>query len=170
VQRIGDDQAQVGYSVAERSGGRVTPGASVPYTRKRGVHVFWLILRTKVAWFPSLGLKIGSYDLVIWVSKSLRQFLGLGLKTKLAMVCWLRHKTDGRRTAWDTRRDLAVCLTAKQVGIGFPSLPQNRQRSDDRWCTWHHHRGHMKMKSKMDGSMQRAASDCSTPTLPFSQY
>jgi hypothetical protein len=25
VQRIGDDQAQVGYSVAERSGGPVTP-------------------------------------------------------------------------------------------------------------------------------------------------
>jgi hypothetical protein len=27
VQRIGDDQAQVGYSVAGRSGGRVTPCA-----------------------------------------------------------------------------------------------------------------------------------------------
>jgi hypothetical protein len=32
--------------------------------------------------FPGLGLKIGSFALVIWVSKSLRRFLGLCLKTK----------------------------------------------------------------------------------------
>jgi hypothetical protein len=32
--------------------------------------------------FPGLGLKTGSFDLVIWASKSLRQFLSLGLKTK----------------------------------------------------------------------------------------
>jgi hypothetical protein len=32
--------------------------------------------------FPGLGLKTGSSDFVIWVSKSLRRFLGLGLKTK----------------------------------------------------------------------------------------
>jgi hypothetical protein len=32
--------------------------------------------------FPSLGLKTGSSSLVIWASKSLRRFLGLGLKTK----------------------------------------------------------------------------------------
>jgi hypothetical protein len=38
--------------------------------------------------FPSLGLKTDSYDLVIWTSKSLRRFLGLGLKTKWAMVYW----------------------------------------------------------------------------------
>jgi hypothetical protein len=31
--------------------------------------------------FPSLGLKIGSYDLVIWPTKSPWQFLGLDLKT-----------------------------------------------------------------------------------------
>jgi hypothetical protein len=34
--------------------------------------------------FPSLGLKTGSYGLVIWASKSPRRFLGLGLKTKRA--------------------------------------------------------------------------------------
>jgi hypothetical protein len=45
--------------------------------------------------FPDLGLKIGSYDLVIWTSKSPRRFLGLGLKTKQATVYWLRHKIDG---------------------------------------------------------------------------
>jgi hypothetical protein len=36
--------------------------------------------------FPDLGLKIGSSGLVIWVSKSSRQFLGLGFKTKQASI------------------------------------------------------------------------------------
>jgi hypothetical protein len=31
--------------------------------------------------FSGLGLKTGSYSLMIWVSKSLRRFLSLGLKT-----------------------------------------------------------------------------------------
>jgi hypothetical protein len=53
--------------------------------------------------FPGLGLKTGSSGLVIWASKSLRRFLGLGLKTKWASVCRLRHKTDGGRSARDTR-------------------------------------------------------------------
>jgi hypothetical protein len=33
--------------------------------------------------FPGLGLKIGSSGLVIWSSKSLRRFLGLGLKNQV---------------------------------------------------------------------------------------
>jgi hypothetical protein len=49
--------------------------------------------------FPGLSLKTDSCGLVIWSSKSPRQFLGLGLKTKQTSVCWLRHKTDGGRTA-----------------------------------------------------------------------
>jgi hypothetical protein len=49
--------------------------------------------------FLNLGLKISSYGLVIWASKSLRWFLGLCLKTKHATVCWLGHKIDGRTTA-----------------------------------------------------------------------
>jgi hypothetical protein len=72
--------------------------------------------------FPGLGLKTSSSGFVIWASKSLRRFLGLGLKTKQASVCWLRHKTDGGRSAWDTRRDLAPCLAWKQVWLGFLSL------------------------------------------------
>jgi hypothetical protein len=44
--------------------------------------------------FPGLGLKTDSSGLVIWASKSLRQFLGLGLKTKQASVYRLRHKID----------------------------------------------------------------------------
>jgi hypothetical protein len=60
--------------------------------------------------FPGLSLKTGSSGLVIWASKSPRWFLGLGIKTKQASVCGLRHKTDGGRSARDTRRDLAACL------------------------------------------------------------
>jgi hypothetical protein len=60
--------------------------------------------------FPGLGLKTGNTDLVIWSSKSPRRFLGLGLKTKQASVYRLHHKTDGERSARDTRRDLAACL------------------------------------------------------------
>jgi hypothetical protein len=63
--------------------------------------------------FPSLGLKTDSSGLVIWISKLPRQFLNLGLKTKHASVCWLCHKTDGGRLAWDTRHDLAACLVWK---------------------------------------------------------
>jgi hypothetical protein len=74
------------------------------------------------AGFPGLGLKIGSSGLVIWVSKSPRRFLGLGLKTMQASVCRLRHKTDRGRSARDTHRDLAACFASKQVWLGFPSL------------------------------------------------
>jgi hypothetical protein len=44
--------------------------------------------------FSGLGLKTGSFGLVIWASKSPRRFLGFGLKTKLASVCRLCHKTN----------------------------------------------------------------------------
>jgi hypothetical protein len=71
--------------------------------------------------FPGLVLKIGSYGLVIWVSKSL-----LSLKTKKAMICRLRHKTNGRATVWYMRRDLPW----KQVRLDFPSLPQDWRMRD----------------------------------------
>jgi hypothetical protein len=61
--------------------------------------------------FPGFGLKTGNFNLVIWASKSPRRFLGLDLKTKWASVCQLHHKTDGGRSARDTRRDLAACFT-----------------------------------------------------------
>jgi hypothetical protein len=70
---------------------------------------------------PGLGLKTGSFGLVICASKSPRQFLGFGLKTKQASVYRLRHKTDGGRSARDTCRGLAVCLAWKQVWLGFSS-------------------------------------------------
>jgi hypothetical protein len=67
--------------------------------------------------FFGLGLKTGSSGLVIWASKSPRQFLDLGLKTKHALVCRLRHKTDGGRSTQDTHQDLAACLAWKQVWL-----------------------------------------------------
>jgi hypothetical protein len=48
--------------------------------------------------FSGLGLKIDNYGLVICMLKSLRQFLGLGLKTRQTSVSRLCHKTDGGRT------------------------------------------------------------------------
>jgi hypothetical protein len=72
--------------------------------------------------FLGLGLKTGSSSLVIWASKSPRCFLGFDLKTEQASVYRLRHKTDGGRSAWDMRRDLAACFTLKQVWLEFPSL------------------------------------------------
>jgi hypothetical protein len=69
-----------------------------------------------------LGLKIGSYELVFCASKSLRQFFSLDLKIKWATVYRLRNKTDGRTTAWDTRRDLPACFVWKQVRLRFSSL------------------------------------------------
>jgi hypothetical protein len=112
--------------------------------------------------FSGLGLKTGSFGLMIWASKSPQRFLGLGLKTKWASVCRLRHKTDGGRSAWDTRRDLAACLAWKQV------WPEDWRRRDDGSCTWHHHGGCVGGILKMDGSMRWAASDPATLALPFS--
>jgi hypothetical protein len=115
--------AQVGYLVAGRSRGRVAPCAVCTWhveTRSAG-----FLVETQNqggGGFPGLSLKTGSSDLVIWTSKSPRRFLCLGLKTKWTSVCRLRHKTDGGRSARDTRRDLASCLAAKQVWLGFPSL------------------------------------------------
>jgi hypothetical protein len=61
--------------------------------------------------FPGLGLKTGISGLVIWTSKLLRRFLGLGLKTKRNSVYRLCYKSDGGRSALDTRQDLAACFT-----------------------------------------------------------
>jgi hypothetical protein len=118
------------------------------------VRVSWFGLKTKVdgllvVWyqnrwvgFPGLSIKTGSFGLVICASKSPRQFLDLGLKTKRAIVCWWHHKTGGgMKTAWGTRQDLTVCFTWKQVGLGFPSLASIQVEAQCGWCTWHHRGG-----------------------------
>jgi hypothetical protein len=73
------------------------------WPQNEGRQVSWLSLKTKVDRFPGLGLKTGNFGLVVWDSKSSQQFLGLGLKTKWASVCRLHHRTDGGRSARDTR-------------------------------------------------------------------
>jgi hypothetical protein len=115
--------AHVGYSMAGRSRGRVAPCAVCTWhveTRSTG----FLVEPQNQGGegFPGLGLKTGSSGLVIWASKSPQRFLGLCLKIKWDSVCRLRHKTNGVRSARDTRRDLATCLASKQVWLGFPSL------------------------------------------------
>jgi hypothetical protein len=115
--------AQVRYSGAGWSRGRVTPCAVCTWHVETRSMCFLVEPQNQGGGgFPGLGLKTGSSGLVIWASKSPRQFLGLGLKTKWASVCRLRHKIDGGRSARDTRRDLAACLASKQVWLGFPSL------------------------------------------------
>jgi hypothetical protein len=115
--------AQVGYSVAGRSRGRVTPCSVCTWHVETRSASFLVEPQNQGGeGFPGLGLKTGSSDLVIWASKSPRRFLGLDLKTKWASVYRLRHKTDGERSARDTRRDLAACLASKQICLGFPSL------------------------------------------------
>jgi hypothetical protein len=115
--------AQVGYTVAGRLRGRVAPCAvCIEHVGTRSAGFLVEPQNQGGGGFLGLGLKIGSSDLVIWASKSPRRFLGLGLKTMWTSVCWLRHKTDGGRSAWDTRRDLAAYLALKQIWLGFPSL------------------------------------------------
>jgi hypothetical protein len=77
-----------------------------------------------------MSIKTGSSGLVICVSKSLRWFLDLDLKTKRASIYRLRHKIDGARSERDTHRDLTACFVRKQVGLGFPQtsrLAESRQ-------------------------------------------
>jgi hypothetical protein len=115
--------AHVGYSVAGRSRGRVAPCAVYTWHVETWSAGFLVEPQNQGGGgFPGLGLKTGSSGLVICASKSLRQFLGLGLKTKWASVYRLHHKTDGGRSTRDTHQDLAACLASKQVWLWFPSL------------------------------------------------
>jgi hypothetical protein len=88
--------AQVGFSVVGRPGDTVCG-----MQRARG---------DEEHRFLSLNLKTDRSGLVIWVSKSLRRFLGLCLKTKQHSIYRLRHKTDGGWMTRDTHRDLVACF------------------------------------------------------------
>jgi hypothetical protein len=75
---------------------------------------------------PTVSLGLSSKPVVGFLVEPQNQggegFLDLALKIKWASICRLHHKTDGERSTWDTRRDLATCFTWKQVWLGFPSL------------------------------------------------
>jgi hypothetical protein len=110
--------AQVGYSVAGRLRGRVAPCAVCTWHVETRSASFLVEPQNQGGGqFSGLCLKTGSSGLVIWASKSPRRFLSLGIKTKWTSVCRLRHKTDGGRSARDTRRDLAACLASKQTSF-----------------------------------------------------
>jgi hypothetical protein len=88
--------AQVGYSVAGRSRGRVAPCAVCTWHVETRSACFLVEPQNQGGGgFPGLGLKTDSSGLMIWALKSPRRFLGLGIKTKWASVCRLCHKTDG---------------------------------------------------------------------------
>jgi hypothetical protein len=116
VQGIGDGQTQVGYSVAGRSRGwlmlcavctmhedtRSTNFLVWPQNQWQQFLLVWP--QNGGFMFPGLGLKTGIYGLVILASKLQRWFIGVGLNTKLATVCRLHHKTNGRlKMTRDTR-------------------------------------------------------------------
>jgi hypothetical protein len=87
--------------VCEWFGLKITQTVFSGLASKPVVTVFSGLASKSVDRVFSLGLKIGRYGLVIWASKSPRRFFGLRLKTKQALVCQLRHKIDGGRTARD---------------------------------------------------------------------
>jgi hypothetical protein len=131
----------------------------------------WFGLKNGDFRFPCLDLKTGSYGLVIWHTKSPRQFLGLGIKTKQTMVCRLCHKIDGRmKTVLAMCQDVVACFICKQVRLEFPSLASRLVEAWCGWCLWHHHGGCVRIKLKTDGLMRWAASDPSTLALPFLLY
>jgi hypothetical protein len=80
--------------------------------------------------FLGLGLKTGSYGLVIWASKSPRRFLGLGLKTTAMVYQWFGLKTT--RTVFSGLASKPVVtispsLTSKLAARVSRFKPQNRQ-------------------------------------------
>jgi hypothetical protein len=84
---ISDGQAQVGYSVAGRSRGQVTLCAVCTVHKETRNAGFLVEPQNQGRGFTGLGLKTGSYDLMILDSKSPRQFLSMSLKTMWEEVC-----------------------------------------------------------------------------------
>jgi hypothetical protein len=140
-----------------------------PCTMRGWAQVSWLSLKTKVIGFSGLGLKTGSYSLVICSSKSLQWFLGLDLKTKWATICRSCHKTNGRRMARDTCRDLAACFAWKQVGLGFPcfasKLTDERRRLVHMASSWRSRWSEAKRWLVRCHRVQRSGSQTNLPFL-----
>jgi hypothetical protein len=134
---------------------------STPCTRRQGARVSLFCFKIKVGGFLGLDLKTSSYGLVIWPTKLSRRFLGLGLKTKRAIVCRLCHKINGRmKTAFDTHRDLAPCFAWNQDRLGFFSLASRLVEARCGWCIWHHRGGHVEAKQKIVYLIASGAVQC----------
>jgi hypothetical protein len=168
---------------------------SPPCTRRWGTRVFWFSFKIKVDCFSRFGLKTDGYSScgfalkpVAWVFRFGPQNWQLwfdnlahkitvtvswfGLQNQVGgglSVCTSKPMSGWRRCE-DTHRHPVACFVVKQVGLGFPSLPQKWWRSDDGWCMWYHEGGHVEIKLKTDVSMRWTAVDSSTPTLPFLLY
>jgi hypothetical protein len=171
VQRTGDGQTQVGYSVAGRSGSRVTPCTVCAVHKEMSSVGFLVEPQNQGRRFPDLGLETGSSGLVIWASKSPRRFLGLGLKTKQDTICRLRNKTNGRMIRRGPRVEIwRLASPESKSHEGSPVWPQDWWRRDCGWCTWHYHGDRVELKLKTDGSMRWAVSDPSTLKSPFLVY
>jgi hypothetical protein len=64
-------------------------------------HMFFGLASKPRSTVSQFGPQNRQLRFVIWASKSLQRFLGLGLKitATVSSICRLRHKTDGRRSA-----------------------------------------------------------------------
>jgi hypothetical protein len=89
--------------------------------------------------------------------------LGLGLKTKQASVCRLRHKIDAGRSVRDMRQDLAACLAWKQVWLGFSRLAQ-RLAEARRWVVHVAPSRRLRWRQVEDGRVD--ATGCVGPCYP----
>jgi hypothetical protein len=73
--------------------------------------------------FPGLGLKTGSYGLVIWGLKITVMVSSFGPQNQAGFNLSVAPENRWEdEMAWDTRRDPAACLTWNQVWLEFPSL------------------------------------------------
>jgi hypothetical protein len=97
-------------------------GLSVVWPQNHWDGCLWFGLKTGGDGFSWFVLKTGGSGFPVWASKSPRWFLDLDLKTKQTSIYWLWLKIGRRTMAWETRRDLATCLTGKQVRLEFPNL------------------------------------------------
>jgi hypothetical protein len=81
VQRTGDSQEQVGYSVARRSRGRVMLCAvCTVYKETRSTGFFSSALKLRSTVSPGLASKLVTTVLVVWPKNHSLGFPGLGLK------------------------------------------------------------------------------------------
>jgi hypothetical protein len=104
--------------------------------KKRGIFSLPSKPVATVWWFD---LKTTAMVLVIWALKSLRQFLGLGFKTKGRRFVGCASKPmGGRRRCEDMRRHPSTYFGAKQVALGFLGLGLKTDGGGVCWFMWYH--------------------------------